>query len=206
MILEACAVNLVEAIKAEELGAHRIELCDNLHVGGTTPSAGTIKVTAEMLDIPINVLIRPRGGPFIYSPHEIEIMKQDILICKVAGVEGIVIGTLTKEKTIDIGLLNEFIEFARPLKVTFHKAIDKTTDIMEEFKNLLETGTDYVLTSGGEVDALAGAAMINEMQKISDGRIKIIAAGTITDANLLAHQEALNVDEFHGQKILGDLS
>ena len=206
MILEACAVNLVEAIRAEELGAHRIELCDNLHVGGTTPSAGTIKVTAEILTIPINVLIRPRGGPFVYSPREIEIMKQDILICKEAGVEGIVIGTLTNKKTIDTELLMEFIEFARPLKVTFHKAIDKTHNILEEFKKLIETGADYVLTSGGEIDALAGAAMINEMQKISDGKIKIIAAGTITDSNLIAHQEALNVDEFHGQKILGDLS
>ena len=205
MTIEACAVNLAEAIRAEKLGAQRIELCDNLHVGGTTPSAGTIMVTAKKLSIPINVLIRPRGGPFVYTPEEIEIMKQDIQICKDAGVEGIVIGVLTKERAIDIALLKEFVEFSQPLKVTFHKAIDKTADIIAEFKKLLDTEVDYVLTSGGEADALAGAAVINEMQKISNGRIKIIAAGTITKDNLIAHRETLNVDEFHGQKILGEL-
>lgn len=206
MITEACAGNINEALKAEFLGANRVELCENLVVGGTTPSAGSIVIAKKHLQIPVMVLIRPRGGNFVYSSNEIEVMKHDIEVCKKIGVSGIVIGALTKQDLIDIDLINEFVDLARPLDVTFHKAIDDTSNILEEFKRLLTTDVDRVLTSGGAKTALDGKNNINAMVKISDRKIKIIAAGNVCDSDLSAHQKIINTDEFHGKKIVGDLS
>ena len=119
MILEACVENVNEAIAAEQHGAHRIELCDNLDVRGTTPSYGTIYIAKKVLKIPIMVLIRPRGGHFVYNSHEIEIMKKDIAVCREIGVQGIVIGAVRPHATIDIDLMEELIAFAHPLEVTY---------------------------------------------------------------------------------------
>ena len=206
MILEACVENLSEALKAESRGANRIELCDNLYVGGTTPSAGTIEMAIKALKIPVMVLIRPRSGNFVYSGLEINIMKQDIKICKQIGVEGIVIGALKPDHSIDIELMKEFIKIARPMQVTFHKAIDETPNIIEEFEKLMELGIDRVLTSGGHGNAREGSNVLNEMVRISDGKVKILAAGKITETSLNEHIEGINTDEFHGKLIVGDLS
>jgi len=206
MIKEACVENINEALKAEQFGADRIELCENLEVGGTTPSAGTIVIAKKMLKIPIMVLIRPRGGNFLYSPHEIEVMKQDIEICKKIGVQGVVIGALHADKSINIELLNALVKLAKPMEATFHKAIDETVNIQAEFSKLLKVDVDRVLTSGGKETALEGQAMINNLIGISNGKIKIIAAGKILKTNLSRHQELIHTDEFHGKKIVGDLN
>jgi copper homeostasis protein len=206
MVKEACVGNINEALRAESLGADRVELCENLRVGGTTPSAGTITISKKILKIPVMVLIRPRSGNFNYSANEIEIMKLDIELCKKIGVQGIVIGALTKENSIDINLTNEFVKLARPLKVTFHKAIDFTADVIEEFKSLMKTDVDSVLTSGGAETAFDGKEIINEMVRISNGKIKIITAGKVAHSDLPALQNVINAQEFHGIKIVGDLS
>ena len=132
MVIEECVENINEALRADSLGANRVELCENLKIGGTTPSAGTISVAKKVLNVPIMVLIRPRGGNFIYSNNEIEIMKHDIRVCREIGVHGVVIGALTKEHTIDVELVNELVDLAGPMEVTFNKAIDKTFNILEE--------------------------------------------------------------------------
>ena len=206
MVKEACVGNINEALRAESLGADRVELCENLRVGGTTPSAGTITISKKILKIPVMVLIRPRSGNFNYSTNEIEIMKLDIELCKKIGVQGIVIGALTKENSIDINLTNEFVKLARPLKVTFHKAIDFTSDVITEFKSLMNTDVDSVLTSGGAETAFDGKEIINEMLRISNGKIKLITAGKVAHSDLPALQNVINAQEFHGIKIVGDLS
>lgn len=206
MIIEACVENINEALRAESLGANRVEICENLRIGGTTPSSGTIQVAKQILKIPIMVLIRPRGGNFIYSDNEIEIMKYDIKLCKQIGVDGVVIGALTKSHTIDIELVEELTELAKPMDVTFNKAIDKTNNIIEEFRRLLDTDVDRVLTSGGAKTALNGRDIINQMVNISDGKIKIISAGKIHHFDLPDLQNMLTCTEFHGKKIVGNLS
>ena len=206
MMIEACAGNINEAIRAEALGAQRVEICENLRVGGTTPSAGTIAIAKNMLKIPLMVLIRPRGGNFIYSKNEIDIMKHDIEVCKKIGVTGVVIGALTKEHTIDVELVNELIQIARPMSVTFNKAIDKTFNILEEFKTLLKTDIDSVLTSGGAKTAFDGRDIINEMVQISNGKIKIISAGKVHHSDLPKLEKIITAKEFHGKKIVGNLN
>lgn len=206
MIKEACVENINEALRAESLGANRVELCENLKVGGTTPSAGSIFITKKILKIPVMVLIRPRGGNFIYSSNEIEIIKHDIEQCKKIGVDGVVFGALTKDHSIDINLTNELISLARPMEVTFHKAIDFTFNIIEEFKTLLKTDVDRVLTSGGAETALDGYENINKMVRMSDGKIKLIVAGKVVRNNLAKLSKLINAEEFHGMKIIGDLN
>lgn len=206
MIIEACVGNINEALRAESLGASRVEICENLKVGGTTPAAGTISIAKKILKIPIMVLIRPRGGNFIYSNNEIEIMKHDIKVCKEIGVQGVVIGALTKENTIDIELINELIQIAKPLEITFNKAIDSTYNVLEEFKKLLNTDVDRVLTSGGAKTASDGRGIINEMVRLANGKIKIISAGKIHHSDLPKLQKIIFGNEFHGKKIVGNLN
>lgn len=206
MILEACVGNISQAIRAQCLGANRVELCDNLSVGGTTPSAATIKTTRKHLNIPVMVLIRPRGGNFIYSSEEIEVMKSDIELCKQLKIDGIVIGALRADATIDTELMKDFIEQARPMKITFHKAIDETRDILDEFKKLMSLDIDRVLTSGGRENAIEGLQTINEMCALSRDKIEIVVAGKITQTNLKEHQELIHASEFHGKLIVGSLA
>jgi copper homeostasis protein len=174
-------------------------------VGGTTPSAGTIKTAKKYLNIPVMVLIRPRGGNFVYSSEEIEVMKSDIALCKQLGVDGIVIGALKPNAIIDIELTKEFIEQARPMKITFHKAIDETRDILDEFKHLLQLDIDRLLTSGGRKSAIEGLQTINEMCALGRGKIEIVVAGKITKSNLKEHQALIHSSEFHGKLIVGPL-
>lgn len=206
MIIEACVENINEAIRAEAQGAHRVEICENLIIGGTTPSAGTIAIAKKVLTIPIMVLIRPRGGDFVYSDIEVEIMKHDIEVCKQIGIDGVVLGALTEENTINTRLLSELVNLAKPLDITFHKAIDETNDILGEFKRLLAYPIDRILTSGGAETVYKGQETINRMAQLSDGKIKIIAAGKIKQSDLSNLQKIIKTNEFHGKKIVGDLS
>ena len=206
MVIEVCVENINEALRAESLGANRVELCENLKVGGTTPSAGQIAVAKKLLKIPIMVLIRPRGGNFIFSNNEIAIMKHDIAVCRDMGIDGVVIGALTKEHTIDRILIEELISIARPMEITFNKAIDKTFTILEEFKKLIKLDINRVLTSGGAKTALDGKEIINEMVSIANGKVKVISAGKIHNSDLPMLEKLIKTDEFHGKKIVGDLS
>jgi copper homeostasis protein len=156
-IKEICVESFDEALKATAAGATRIELCENLAVGGTTPSLGTIKQCLDKIPIQVMVMIRPRGGDFTYSTDEFEIMKEDIQQCKALKVKGVVFGLLGIDGNIDKVRTSQLVQLARPMEVTFHKAIDLTHDLMEAVMLLKEIGVERILTSGGKETALEGA-------------------------------------------------
>ena len=183
ILKEVCVENLAEALEAEKRGADRIELCDNLSFGGTTQSYGTIKKALEKLKIPVFPIIRPRGGDFFYTEDEIEIMKEDVKMCKSLGAEGVVLGMLTKDKKIDFSLVKEFVSLAYPMEVTFHKAIDELENPVEAVEGLINAGVKRILSSGTKETALEGAEILNKMIEKADGRIIIVAAGRITAEN-----------------------
>ncbi|WP_052545575.1 copper homeostasis protein CutC [Fusobacterium vincentii] len=183
-------------------GANRIELCENLAVGGTTPSYGTVKICLEKLNIPIFPMIRARGGNFVYSKDEIEIMKEDIKIFKELGVKGVVLGCLTSDNKIDLELTKELVDLAYPMEVTFHKAIDEILNPLDYIDDLVNIGIKRILTSGGEATALEGKDLINEMIKKSNGRLKIVVAGKVTKGNLNGLSNLISADEFHGKLIV----
>jgi len=202
MIKEACVESFEKALEAQNNGANRIELCENLAVGGTTPSYGTVKVCLEKLDIPIFPMIRARGGSFVYSKDEIEIMKEDIKIFKELGVKGVVLGCLTSDNKIDLELTKKLVNLAYPMEVTFHKAIDEIQNPLDYIDNLINIGIKRILTSGGKVTALEGKDLINEMIKKSNGRLKIVVAGKVTKENLNELSNLISANEFHGKLIV----
>lgn len=202
MLKEKCIGSFKEAIEAQKLGADRVELCDNLEEGGTTPSYGTIKMTVEKLDIPAFVIIRPRGGDFYYSLEEIEIMKEDIKICKSLGVKGVVLGILNRDNTINYEVTKELVTLAKPMEVTFHKAIDELKNPEEEVEKLASIGVDRILSSGTKPTALEGAEILNKMLERANGKIKIVVAGKVTKENLKEVSTKIPSTEFHGKKIV----
>src|SRR5215831_13150816 len=150
MRIEICVDSVAGASAAERGGADRVELCDNLLEGGTTPSAGCIKVVRQGLKIGLQVIIRPRGGDFLYTEHELAVMREDIRIAKDLGANGVVLGCLTSNGAIDRDRTAELIALARPLNVTFHRAFDMCRDPHQALENLVTLGMDRVLTSGQE--------------------------------------------------------
>lgn len=202
MIREKCIGSFLEAIEAQELGAERVELCDNLTEGGTTPSYGTIKMVVEKLNIPTFVIIRPRGGDFYYTPEEIEIMKEDIKVCKNLGVKGVVIGALNRDNTINYEAIQDMITLAKPMSVTFHKAIDELKDPVSEVKKLAKIGVNRILTSGTKETALEGKKILKKMIKEAGDEIIIIVAGKVTKENLDEISTLIPTKEYHGKKIV----
>lgn len=202
MIKEACVESFGKALEVQNKGANRIELCENLAVGGTTPSYGTVKICLEKLSIPVFPMIRARSGNFVYSKEEIKIMKEDIKIFKELGVNGVVLGCLTSDNKIDLELTKELVDLACPMEVTFHKAIDEITNPLDYIDDLANIGIKRILTSGGEATALEGKDLINQMIKKSNGRIKIVVAGKVTKENLNELFNLIFTDEFHGKLIV----
>jgi copper homeostasis protein len=205
LILEACVGNFTEALRAQELGASRIELCDNLSEGGTTPSYGTIKMAKTSLKIPIWVIIRPRGGNFVYSKEELEIMKIDVQICKELGADGVVIGFLTKDNLIDIKLLEEFTLLAQPLKVAFHMAFDEIEDKNNALEILIKHGVVRVLTKGGKGKAHENIDVLKGLIKQAAGKITVMPGGGVTSTNYIDLIEICGCSEVHGTRIVGSL-
>jgi len=202
IIKEACVENFSQALAAQKAGADRIELCENLAVGGTTPSFGTIKTCVEELNIPSFVMIRPRGGDFVYSDDELQIMQTDIECCKQLGVPAVVFGLLTKDGEIDEPNTKKLIELARPMQVTFHKAFDELSNPLEGLETLIQLGVDRILTSGTKATASEGAEILNQLIQQADGRITIVAAGKVTKDNLRKLSQTIHTSEFHGKKII----
>lgn len=205
ILLEACVGCYKEAKKAELQGADRIELCDNLGEGGTTPSYGTIYLATQNINIPIAVIIRPRGGDFVYSNDEFEIMKKDIVICKELGVETVVFGILNKENKIDIERTKELIDLASGLKVTFHMAFDEIDDKFEALNQLISMNVDRVLTKGCKTFALDGKNTLKNLVEKSDNRITILVGGGVTYKNYKELSNYIGCNEMHGSKIVGTL-
>lgn len=188
--VEACEI-------AEANGAGRIELCDNPHDGGTTPSHGRIKQARRFLDIPLFPIIRPRGGDFLYSPDEFLIMEHDILQCKELGCDGVVLGLLRADGTVDKERTAELVEAAYPMEVTFHRAFDRVNDPMIALEDVISTGCSRILTSGLKPTVSEGLETIARLQAAADGRIVIMPGSGVRPANILEIVAATGVTEIH---------
>lgn len=207
LIREACVESFQNALKAQELGAERIELCARLDLGGLTPSYALIESVRKELHLPIMVMIRPRGGNFMYNPIEMKIMRQSIETCKAIGVAGVVFGMLQASGAIDKRGTQQLAGWSYPLEITFHKAIDETPDPVVAVENLKQIeGITRVLSSGGADTALEGASVLNEMIACAENRIIIMAGGKVTANNLEEMTHKIHTYEFHGKKIVGSLS
>lgn len=190
MILEICANSYQSAKNAQKTGAHRIELCSELSVGGITPSYGLIKKVVEELFIETFVLVRPRSGNFIYSDSEFDILKSDIKICKELGVKGIVSGVLNADNTIDLKRTHELIELSKPLSFTFHRAFDCVPNPQEALEQLINLGVDRVLTSGQQYKAIGGIKLLKELHEQAKNRIIILVGSGVNSENASVYKDA----------------
>lgn len=196
-ILEVCVDSIESALAAEGGGAHRLELCSNLLEGGVTPSAGLITAVRRRTSIKLHVMIRPRGGDFFYSPNEIEIMKQDIALAKDLGSDGVVLGVLDADGNVDARKTGQLVGAARPLKVTYHRAIDMSRDLLRSLETLVNLGVDCVLTSGGEQTAMEGKETIRRLVNAANGRIAVMAGSGIREQNVRQLMKETAVTEIH---------
>lgn len=188
---------------AEKNGATRLELCSHLEVDGLTPSLELVKSVLENVNIPVKVMIRPRQGNFLYSKSELLKMTASIYAMKDLGVFGVVFGMLNKYRGIDFVNTASLAEIAKPLDVTFHKAIDYSVNILESTQILSDiSSVNAILTSGGKPTANDGIPTINKMNEISDGKLEIIAAGKITTNNLESLTNKIQTNSFHGRRII----
>ncbi len=197
MILEICVDSVQSAIAAARGGATRIELCSALSEGGVTPSAGLISAVRAAVDIELFVIIRPRGGDFVYSEHELGVMRRDILEAKLRNVDGVVMGILTSAGEIDIDRMRTLVQLARPLGVTFHRAFDLCEDPDRALEDVIACGVDRILTSGGKSDALQGLETIAALHKKATGRVRIMPGGGIRASNVGAIALGTGVLEIH---------
>jgi copper homeostasis protein len=181
MKLEVVVYNIESALKAQEGGADRIELCDNPGEGGTTPSSGTIEIVRGNVSLDLYVMIRPRGGDFCYTSWEFHGMKRDIWHCQKLSVDGIVLGILTPDGRIDKKRCKDLIDKARPLKVTCHRAFDMARDPFEALEDCIEVGFDRILTSGRQTQASKGVELIAELVKKANGRIAIMPGSGVNE-------------------------
>ncbi len=203
LIFEACVETLEDALFAEEKGASRIELCSALDQDGLTPSRELTMQCLYYLSIPVMAMVRPRGGNFVYTEDEIEQMEADIEFFKEAGVAGVVFGLLTGQNTIDVENTRRLAKLASPLEVTFHKAIDYTSDILRSFQKLNAIdGITRVLTSGGKDTAWNGREILKQLIELPNHRIKIIAAGKVLPENRTQIADFTGVNELHGKRIV----
>lgn len=197
MIIEIVVYNFESAVLAQQGGADRIELCDNPGEGGTTPSVGMIQHIRARVNLDLFVMIRPRGGDFLYSDAEFEIMKADIMAAKRAGADGVVCGILTSDGRLDTQRCSELIQLARPMQVTCHRAIDMTQNILQTLEDCIGCGFDRILTSGGKLKAIDGTETIAALKKQAANRIKIMAGSGVTEENALEILQKTQVEELH---------
>ena len=184
-ILEICANSAASCVEAEAGGAARVELCAGIPEGGTTPSYGEIRMAKELTShIDINVIIRPRGGDFLYTPAEIQSMLYDIELAKQLGVHGVVFGCLTKEGDVDVPLLNKLVAASKPLSVTFHRAFDVCRDPFEALEQIIAAGCDRILTSGQQQDAVKGIPLLAELVQRAGERIIIMPGCGVRENNI----------------------
>ncbi len=210
MLIEICSENIEIALKAQEKGARRVELCNDLPIGGVTPSYDEIEQARRELSIDLNVLIRPRGGDFCYSAAEIAHILRDMEFCgslrsdEGRAVDGVVIGALARDRSIERGACSEMFAAARQfgLSITFHRAIDRSRDIFKALEMIIDLGADRVLTSGGAESAFEGRETIARMVKMSAGSDTLIMAGAgITPENAQLIIEQTSVPEIHGSRL-----
>ncbi|HST10541.1 MAG TPA: copper homeostasis protein CutC [Terriglobales bacterium] len=206
ILLEVCVETVASAMAAERGGAHRVELCSDLAVEGVTPSPELIQQVRQQLTIPLHALIRPRAGDFRYSTVEFEAIKNEIRRAKQLGVNGLVFGVLDSRERVDVSRTRELVELARPLRVTFHRAFDACADLPAALEDVVTTGADRILTSGGAQTAQEGSAMLAQLVKCAARRIAILACGRIREENVRRVVDTTGVSEVHASMLPRDKS
>jgi copper homeostasis protein len=197
VLVEACVDSVASAIAAQRGGAGRVELCDALFDGGTTPSAGMIAACKDAVSIPVFVMIRPRGGAFVYSDAERDVMRRDIRIARDIGADGMVIGGLLPNGQLDLALVKMLVEEAKGLPVTFHRAFDLTPDLGESLEVLAEAGVQRILTAGGTSTASDGATVLASLARRAGSRLTVLAGGGVREENVAALVWASGAREVH---------
>jgi copper homeostasis protein len=197
MELEICVDSVESAVAAEAGGAQRIELCSALAEGGLTPSAGLIDAVRARVGIGVHVMIRPRGGDFCYSQDDLRVMRRDIQHAAEAGADGVVLGLLTPAGEVNIDGTRALIELARPMQVTFHRAIDMTPNVDRALEDVIRSGADRILTSGAAQTATAGTAQVASLVHAASGRIRIMVCGGVRPENIEHIARETGASEFH---------
>ncbi len=199
VLLEVCANSVTSALAAQDGGAARVELCENLNEGGTTPSHGEISTARKLLHIKLYVLIRPRPGDFLYDSLEYDIMVTDVKYCIEAGCDGIVIGMLNADGTIDKERCAKLVHLAKQwgVGVTFHRAFDMCADMDQALEDIIEIGCERILTSGGKSTAIEGSRIIAGLIKKAAGRIIIMPGSGISEKNVADLVEFTGAVEVH---------
>jgi copper homeostasis protein len=205
-LFESCIDSPEAALASARGGAGRVELCARLDIGGTTPAPDRIARCVADLSIPVFVMIRPRGGGYVYDAAEIAAMEADLAVAIAGGAHGVVVGALRADATIDVDVMRRLIDRARPLPVTCHKAIDATRDPIEALDALLTLGVDRVLTSGGAETAADGAATIARMVARAGDALVVMAGGGVRAHNVAALVQATGVREVHAKVLPAGLT
>ncbi len=196
--IEICANGVESCLAAQEGGADRVELCAGIPEGGTTPSYGEIKVARKVLErVRLHVIIRPRGGDFLYSALELERMVEDIKVCKNLGADGVVLGCLTPYGDVDVEACKMLLTHAQGMSTTFHRAFDRTQNPMEALESIIELGFDRVLTSGLQPTAIQGSSMLKKLQEHADGRIVVMAGCGVIESNIHEIYKETGIVEYH---------
>ena len=199
---EICANSVESCLAAQEGGADRVELCAGIPEGGTTPSYGEIKLARKLLTkTKLHVIIRPRGGDFLYTPLELERMEEDIRICRELGVDGVVFGCLTEEGDVDKEANRRLVELARPMSVTFHRAFDRTADPMKALEDIISLGCNRILTSGQQPKAIDGISLLAQLEKKLKEYplppIQLLAGSGVNEENIRQIFDATGIHEYH---------
>jgi copper homeostasis protein len=197
MILEIAVFNIQSALLAAKAGADRIELCENAYDGGTTPSYGYLKIVREKISIPVFPIIRVRGGDFFYTDKEFAVIKKDVLLCKDLGFEGMVIGLLNKDASVDKERTKRLVELAYPMEVTFHRAFDRTKDAFQSLEDIIDCGCQRILTSGQVPNAYDGKDLIKKLIEQADDRIIIMPGSCVRSNNIKDITDYTGATELH---------
>jgi copper homeostasis protein len=197
VLVEACVDSVASSLAAERGGAGRLELCDAIFDGGTTPSAGMIAACKATVSIPVFVMIRPRGGGFVYSDAERDVMRRDIVVARELGADGVVIGGLRPDGTVDLSLARILVEAAQQLPVTFHRAFDITPDLAASLELLADAGVQRILSAGGASTAADGATVLADLVRKAGSRIVVMAGGGVREENVRRLVSVSGVREVH---------
>ena len=195
-IIECCANSVNSALIGIKAGANRIELCTNLEKGGTTPKYEDIKRLRKLTDVKVHILILPKENHFIYSNKEFQQILSDIKFCKKNGCDGVVIGALNKDLSINIIQTKEMVEAAKPMKVTFHRAFDLAYDLENSLEDIISCRCDYILTSGQKQSVDQGLENLKQLIKLANNRIKILSGGGVNSMNI-KKLYSIGIREFH---------
>ena len=194
---EICANSAESCVAAQAGGAHRVELCASMPEGGTTPSFGEIRLARKLIDIRLHVIIRPRGGDFLYTPLELDVMEEDIHIARQAGADGVVFGCLTPEGDLDMPAMRRLMKISEGMSVTFHRAFDYVRSPEQVLEHLIDLGVNRVLTSGQQPTAMQGASLLAELVRQAAGRIVIMPGCGVNEWNIAELAACTGASEFH---------